>query len=80
MYITQIINRTLVLGGGVKNWFLFETPGSLLKLCGKVPNNGKTSLFGVDTYIQLSTPTLLVAAEREKCRFSDPHENLHLKR
>ena len=46
--------------------------GSLLKICGWVPNVGKQQYIGVETYVELPTPTLKYTAKRDKHRFSDP--------
>ena len=45
-----------------------------------VPNIKKQSLFGVETYDELPTPTLKYTAKREKRRFSDPDDLFHFNR
>ena len=71
---------TFLIGGHVRTWICFGKAGSLLKFCGWVPNIEKQSLFGVETYDELPTPTLQYTAKREKRRFSDPGDLFHFNR
>ena len=69
---TKTTSDTVTLGGHVRTWICFGKAGSLLKFCGWVPNIEKQSLFGVETYDELPTPTLKYTALSEKHKFFLP--------
>ena len=77
----QFFPQTILIPGGhVRTCIWFGKASTLLKFCGWVPNIEKQSLFGVETYDELPTPTLKYTAKREKRRFSDPGDLFHFNR